>query len=281
MEPRSASLKVTVSSRSPVSIAISWTGPTRLEVIAADGKSFIRIEDSGTYVDLTSDSVKLIPSVGPSQRKAVGSARGPVWKKLTGERHVVFAEPRAEWRYASASKDLTSLRSKTTVYRWTVPLVVDNSPGAIKGVVYWVPAPLDPLLILVLIAFVVLSGWLFFGDVRATQLVRMTTGWLTIPITISALAAAAASGWLAVLVLAVAAGVVGVTTFWLDATLPQRAVALILWTGLAIVVPSGQARTITLSLTGISLFATAWTALSSSPLGKRVDASRSEGLPGS
>jgi hypothetical protein len=226
-------------------VTVSLLGAHTFEIRGLQGEPFIQITPEGVSVNKDSPSLYLTrdPSKKPALSPTVSQA--PTWEKVADQPLYHYYETRAEWPHTGQPEEARRIGRTATVYRFSIPAVVDGRAAAINGHVTWTPAPLNLEIPLLFVPLVVVA--LLWLEPKAKPHVARIAGGVTVVALIAVVVEAArilldlqsgAQGGAAIAPLAVLPGLVLVTSVALPRLLraDRRAYAWVLLFGLYLLV---------------------------------------------
>ena len=142
-----------------------------LTVLGVIGEPFLRISGSGVLVNVRSPTAQIDKVGGNSVRPSFAQNTAPTWRRVASGRSYRWHDHRL---HALASLGGTGPARR--LGSWTIPLRLDGSAAAIRGGLWYRPAPNVWLWLLIPLTFVFAAVIaLRSGDV---QLARQVTMWL-------------------------------------------------------------------------------------------------------
>jgi hypothetical protein len=156
-------------------LAITRDGAAEVIVLGYDGEPYLRLDAEGVWENQRSPAVALNAERQEGTPSADADPRAePRWERLSGGDTVLFHDHRAHWM---GSQPPAAVREEPDAKRrladWSVPVVVDGTPGSVTGFYTYEPPPSKALWLGGLAALAVVAGvaaWLLKGGRRRALL---------------------------------------------------------------------------------------------------------------
>ena len=123
-------------------------GDEHIEVLGAAGEPFARFDDFGVEVNDASPTWALTDAgrSGAEAPEPRGAAEEPRWHRESSSRQLTWLEQRAVYEPGSPPAEAARASTPTDLLEWEIPVIVDGTPGTVRGLTRWVPraATADP-----------------------------------------------------------------------------------------------------------------------------------------
>jgi hypothetical protein len=122
-------------------ITVVKNGPGTVVIGGYQREPYLRLDDHGVWQNQHSPAVYLDQAQTIDQLPPTADAKAkPEWVRLNEGRTATWHDHRIHWMSASLPTVAKADPSHTHVIEdWTIPIVIDGKPGAIRGTLTYVP----------------------------------------------------------------------------------------------------------------------------------------------
>ncbi len=136
-------LRVKLVPGTPPALLLENNSTRTVTVIGAGGEPMLRLKQRRIYANLRSPSWRASGrSFGTDAAQADAATSEALWTLVGHAQRFSWLEPRAGSPHRRPSADVARAGQRAEVYRWKIPLLIDQQPAVVEGAVDWVPAPL-------------------------------------------------------------------------------------------------------------------------------------------
>ncbi|MGH8529856.1 MAG: hypothetical protein ACRETN_08445 [Nevskiales bacterium] len=135
-------LRVRLVPGAPPALLLENNSARSVTVIGAGGEPMLRFKQDRIYANLRSPSWRASGrSFNTASAQAEAATSEVLWTLVGRATRYSWLEPRAGSPQRRPSGEVMRAGQRRELHRWKIPVLIDQQPVSIEGVVEWVPAP--------------------------------------------------------------------------------------------------------------------------------------------